>query len=147
LTEDAVTLKLTMAFPEARLTDFGVLSAILLLESVTTISLVAAVLKDTEHASVVGPVSDWFAHEMSLSAGADTGFDSAVGLSVMTSVSVTSSAFPAIVTFTDFATASVTTLKSAVFAPDSITTAAGTFREALLLVSATDVDFVADALR
>jgi hypothetical protein len=118
-----------------------------LLDSVTTISLVAAVLKDTEHASVVGPVSDCFAQETSLSVGADTGFESAGGLSVMTSVSVTSSAFPAIVTFTDFVTASVTALKSAVFSPVSITTEAGTFKDALLLVSTTDVDFVAVALR
>jgi hypothetical protein len=58
LTAEAVASKAADVLPEATLTERGTLSASLLLESVTTVSLVAVSVKDTEHATDIGPVSD-----------------------------------------------------------------------------------------
>jgi hypothetical protein len=100
-----------------------------------------------EQATVAGPVNDCFAHEKSLMVGADIGSGPNAGLSVITSVSVTPSAFPVIVTRTGLVTASVTAVKSADFVPVSTTTAAGSFRAASLLDRATGVEVVAAALK
>jgi len=58
LTVDAVTLKLAEVLPAITFADAGIFNALLLLESITKVSLVAAALKDTEQAMVVAPVTD-----------------------------------------------------------------------------------------
>jgi uncharacterized membrane protein len=73
--------------------------------------------------------------------------ESATGFSMTASVSVTPCASPVIVTLTGFVTAWVTALNSAVFCPSATTTEAGNFSTALLLVSDTGIELVADALR
>jgi hypothetical protein len=148
LTAEAVASKLADVLPVATFTARGTLSALLLLESVTTVSLVAVWLNETEHATDIGPVSDCFPHATLLSVATGVaGGALGTGFSVRTSVSVTPCASPVIVTLTDLVTASVTALNAAVFCPASTTTEAGNLSAALLLVSDTGVDCVADALR
>ena len=142
-TADATALKPVLVAPAAIVTEAGTVKALLLLESATTVGLLAAVLKYTEHPSVVAPVSVCVPHEILLK----TGVAAWAGYSVITSVFDTLPSCPAMVTLTDLLTALEVALKPALAAPDAITTVDGTLKAALLLVSVTVVGLVAAALR
>jgi hypothetical protein len=79
LTTDAVTLKPALVAPAGTSTEVGACSALLLLESVTTVWLVAAALRYTEHAVVVGPVNVCVPHETSLNVATGSGVGVGVG--------------------------------------------------------------------
>ena len=143
VTADAFAVKPTLVAPVATVTEAGTVRALLLLESVTTIGLVAAALRDTEHASDVGPVNVCVPHAILL----NTGVAAAVGYNVITSVFDTLPSCPEIVTLTDLLTALETALNPVVVAPDATTTVDGTLSATLLLVSVTVVGLVAAALR
>ena len=129
--------------PMATVTEAGTVKAVLLLESATTVGLVAAALRDTVHASVVGPVNVCVPHEMLL----NTGVAAAAGYNVITLVFVTLPSCPAMVTLTDWLTALETAVNPVEVAPAATTTVAGTLSAALLLVRVTVVGLVAAALR
>jgi len=57
VTADTVALKAALVEPAATVTEAGTVNALVLLESATTVWLVAAALRYTEHESVVGPVN------------------------------------------------------------------------------------------
>jgi len=138
-----MTAKPPVVIPARTVTDFGTVSAPLLLESDTTVWLVAAALRYTEHNFVMGAMIVSVPHETILNVGVVAG----AGYSVITSVLITLPAFPVIVTLTDLLTAAETALNPTLEAPAATVTEAGTFRAALLLVSATLVELVAGALR
>lgn len=66
VTADAVAVNPALDAPAATVRVLGTCRAVLLLDKVTTVELVAAPLKFTEHASVVGPVKVWVPHEILL---------------------------------------------------------------------------------
>ncbi|WP_348260868.1 hypothetical protein P8935_13755 [Telmatobacter sp. DSM 110680] len=132
-----------VAEPAGTVTDFGAVSAPLLLDSDTTVWLVAVALRYTEHDFVVGPVIVCVPHETIVKLGVAA----AAGYNVITSVLITPPAFPVSVTFTDLLTAAETALNPTLEAPVAIRTEAGTCSEALLLVSEIFVELVAGALR
>jgi hypothetical protein len=80
-------------------------------------------------------------------AGVGLGVGDPTGLRVITSVFVTLPTSAVIVTLTDLLTASETALNPAVVVPAGTTIVEGTFRAALLLISVTDVELFAGALR
>jgi len=143
LTAAADTVKPPLAEPAGTITDVGTVRAMLLLLSDTTVPLVAAALKYTEHVFVVGPVSVCVPH--------DTIFKLDVvevpGYSVITSVFVTPPAFPVIVTLTDLVTAEATASKPVADAPAETVTEAGTRKTELLLVRETVVELLAGTLK
>jgi hypothetical protein len=99
VTADAVALKAALVEPSATLTEAGTFNALLLLESVTTVWLVAAALRDTEHESVVGPVNVCFPHEIEFSVATGAGVEDGPGDSVIASICATPSAVAVSVAF------------------------------------------------
>ncbi len=144
LKADTVTLKAALVAPAATFTEAGGCSALLLLESVTTVWLVAAALRYTEHCIHVGPVKVCVAHESLLNVA--TGADVA-GLSVIASICDTPLAVAVSVTVCLVLMADAVTLKAALVAPAATFTEAGGCSALLLLESVTTVWLVAAALR
>jgi hypothetical protein len=147
LTALETALKPILSAPAATTTVAGTVNAALLLDSDTVVELVAASLKYTEHAWVVGPVNVCVPHEIMLNVAAGVGAGPEAGSSVITSVFVKLPTFPVIVTVSDWLTALETALNPVVSAPAATTTVLGTVSAALLLVRDTVTGLVAAALK
>jgi hypothetical protein len=147
VTADAVALKAALVEPAAIVTEVGTVNALLLLESVTTVWLVAAALRYTEHESVVSPVSVCVAHETLLNVATGAGVGAAAGDSVIASICDTPSAVAVNVAFAAVVTADAVALKAALVEPAATVTEAGTANALALLESVTTVWLVTAALR
>jgi glutaminase len=92
VTADAVTLKVAEVSPFDTVSEAGVRSALLLLDSITTVLLVAAALRDTEHDAVCAPVIESDPHESSFNVATGAGPVGAAGYSMIRSDFATPSA-------------------------------------------------------
>lgn len=145
VTAATVALKPTVLEPGGTVTEAGTCRELLLLASDTVTGLPAEPLRYTEHAFVAGPVSVWLPHDTLLRV---TGFVVVVsGYNVITSVFVTPSDLPVMVTLTVFATGVETASNPVEVAPAAIVTADGTCSAELLLVKLTFVGFFVASLR
>jgi len=144
VTDNAVATKLAVVELAGTVTVAGTWSALLLLESDTFTELVAAALRDTEHAVVVGPSNVSVAQESLLRLTTTTVVS---GYNVIASVLVTPSATPVIVTLVVLLTAVETASKLPDADPAAIVTVDGTWRAELLLDSATLVALLADPFK
>ena len=142
VTASAVATKAALLRPAGIVTEAGTCSELLLLESDTCTWLVAAPLRDTWHAVVVAPNNVRDAQDSLLRLTALV----VCGYNVITSVLVTPSALPVMVTLVVLATADETALKLPEVAPAAIVTDEGICRAELLLLSDTLVALLAAPL-
>jgi len=139
LTAVAVTLKVAEVSSLDTVTEPGARSALLLLDSFTTVWLVVAAVRDTEQTSVCAPVIEFVPHESPFKVATGAGVVGLAGYSMITSDFEAPSAVAVSVAFCEAFTAAAVTLKGVEVPPFGTVTEAGARRALLLLESVTNV--------